>query len=116
MYTGCVISSATLLKTLVAPVYEVVESFGCVVILHLIGIVTNPQKNGLFCHNPPSIENPPKLFARNFGKSILGPTLIDRSAFIQGRTELWLGLFDFSGHSAYGNSLKKSITTFKKSL
>jgi hypothetical protein len=54
------------------------------------------------------------MIARNFGKSIIGPTLIDRSALIRRRTELWLGLFDFSGHSAYDNSLKKSIKTLKK--
>jgi Fe-S cluster biogenesis protein NfuA len=47
--TGCVISSVTLLKTLVGVLYEVVESSSCVhsiplVILHLIGIVTSPQK------------------------------------------------------------------------
>jgi hypothetical protein len=56
------------------------------------------------------------MIARNFGKSIIGPTLIDRSALIRRRTELWLGLFDFSGHSAYDNSLKKSIKTLKKPL
>jgi hypothetical protein len=56
------------------------------------------------------------MIARNFVKFILGPTLIDRSALIRGRTELWLGLFDFSGHSAYDNSLKKSIETLKNHL
>jgi hypothetical protein len=75
----------------------------------VLGLV---HKYVFFCHNQPSIENPSKLFARNFGKSIFGPTLIDRSAFIRGRTELWLGLFDFSDYSAYGTTIKKSITNF----
>jgi hypothetical protein len=87
----------------------IVESSSCVhsisiFILHLIGIVFSPQKFN-FCHNRLSIENPSKLFARNFGKSFLGPTLIDRSSLIRGRRELCLGLFDSSGHNAYGNDL-----------
>jgi hypothetical protein len=111
--TGCGISSVTLLKTLVAPVYEVVESSsfdpsGHTATDRYCDCSTKMYFLSQSC-NRTSIENTSKLFARNFGKSIFGPTLIDHSVFIRGRTELWLGLFDFSGHSAFGNSLKKSM-------
>jgi hypothetical protein len=46
---GCIIRNVTLLKTLAAPVYEVVESSSCVhsiplVILHLVGIFKCSEK------------------------------------------------------------------------
>jgi hypothetical protein len=108
--TGWAISSVTLLKTIVAPLYEVVESSSCVhsispVILHLLVIAYSPQKSN-FCHNRLSIENPSKLlFARSFGNFIIGPTLIDRTSLIRGRRYIWLDLFESSGHNAYGNDL-----------
>jgi hypothetical protein len=66
--TGYTISSVTLLKTLVAPIYEVVESFSSgnsipMVILHMICFVYSPEKSNIF-HNRPLIERLLKLFAR----------------------------------------------------
>jgi hypothetical protein len=92
------------------------------VILHLTGIVYNPQKCNFLSQLAIDRESV-KTVSAEVWQVYSRCTLIDRSSLIRGRRELWIGLFDSSGHNAYGKALEKStkyknfhFCSFRKSV